>query len=106
MLFGMRGKLMVLAAEERDALLSALESNGWFREGDFIYAPHRSIWLLTADPWQGDLSDFHERMSARLGRLAQQGSHYDDPLRHQHVVGDTQGLVATLKELLDAQTAS
>jgi len=93
---------MTLLAEERDSLLKALEQRGWLWEGDFIYAPHKKMWLLGANPWQGDLADFHERMSARAERLIQQKSFYDDPLEHRQVVEDTESLVRTLEELLKA----
>ena len=94
---------MVLIAEDRDSLLRALERKGWLWDGDFLLAPHKTMWLLGANPWQGDISDFHERMSARVERLAQQKAHYDDPLQHQQVVEDTQSLVGTLRELLNAR---
>jgi len=95
---------MALTAEERDAILKPLERKGWFWEGDFIYAPHRSMWLLGADLWQGDMSDFLERMSARVERISRHESHYDDPLQHQRIIEDTESLVDTLKELLNARS--
>ena|SRR5215212_5097986 len=94
---------MALTAEEREAILKSLESKGWFWEGDCIYAPHKSMWLLGADLWQGDMSDFLERMSARVERISRHKSHYDDPLQHQRIVEDTKSLVDTLKELLNAR---
>lgn len=94
---------MGLTAEERDAFLKALERKGWSWVGEFIYAPHKSMWLLVADPWHGDMADFLERMLARAERLLQHRSHYDDPLWHQNIVGDTQSLVGTLRELLNAK---
>lgn len=83
---------MVLSAEERDTLLGALEQNGWSWDGDFIYASHKTMWLLGSDPWQGDITDFYERMSARVERLIGQKAYYTDPLQHQRVVEDTQSL--------------
>ena len=94
---------MVMSAEERDALLRAVERKGWFWEGDFIYAPHKSMWLLGSNPWEGDVSDFLDRMSARVEGISPPQAHYDDPLRHRNIVDDTQSLVDTLKELSNAR---
>jgi hypothetical protein len=94
---------MPLIKEERDSLLRGLERKGWLWDGDFIYAPHRTMWLLGAHPWQGDVSDFHERMSARVDRLAEQKAHFDAPIQHQHAVEDTQSLVEMLTERLNAR---
>jgi len=82
------------------ALFAALELRGWSWDEGFIYAPHRSIWLLGSDPWNGDLSDFHERMQGRLQRIVEQSSHYDDPQEHRNVVEDTRGLVDALAVML------
>jgi hypothetical protein len=91
---------MKLAAEDRDSLLKALERKGWLWNGDFIYASHKTMWLLGADPWQGDLKDFHERMSGRVERIIRNKDYHDDAQQHQHCVDDTESLIATLEELL------
>jgi len=89
-----------LTGSQSTALFAALESRGWSWDGGFIYAPHRSIWLLGSDPLSGDLPDFHERMQGRLQRIVEQSSHYGDPQEHRNVVEDTRGLVGALAAML------
>ena len=89
-----------LDAKTRDCLCRKLLSNGWFWEGDFIYAPNRMLWLYGSDPWHGDLLDFHETFSARVQRIIRMKVHHPDPKQHQQVVDDNQSLVSTLQEML------
>lgn len=87
---------MPLTESQCADLFAALESRGWSWHEGFIYAPHRSIWLLGSDPWSGDLSDFHERMWGRLQRIEGFLSEYDDPQNHRKTVEDTRSLVDVL----------
>ena len=64
---------MPLADQQRIHLLAALESRGWQWRDEFLYAPESTMWLLGSLPWEGDLHEFHERMSGRLRRNEQAG---------------------------------
>jgi hypothetical protein len=93
---------MALTETEKKQLFAELEARGWkWREG-FIYAPHESMWLSAAEPWQGDLQEFHERMTGRLDRNAAAREIYEDEAEHRNLVSDTQGLVDTLADMLSA----
>ena len=91
---------MELSEKDRITLLANLEANGWILENDFIYAPHKTIWFFGKSPWQGDLADFHERMAARLERLARNKHLHSDPQQHQNALEDTQHLVDVLEEMM------
>ncbi len=91
---------MKMSEEQRLSLLSKLEAKGWFWKGEFIYAPHESMWLCGADPWMNDLPEVHTRMFARLGRLVQRKADYSDEQRHKEIVSDTASLVVVLRWLI------
>ncbi|HZS08992.1 MAG TPA: hypothetical protein VFD58_29420 [Blastocatellia bacterium] len=90
-------------AEDHEALIRALEDKGWFWDGDFIYAPHRTMWLFGADPWQGEVEDFRERMSDRVHRLIRNKAYHNDPQQYQRCVEDAESLVTAAGELLKAK---
>jgi hypothetical protein len=90
---------MKLPEGVRQLLLETLLANGWTVEGDFIYAPRRTIWLLCADPWQGDLADMLERMQGRLQRIYNLASAEQDRGSSQDAIDDTAGLVRVLQTL-------
>ncbi|WP_386069947.1 hypothetical protein ACFJIW_06060 [Tahibacter sp. UC22_41] len=91
---------MPLTESQRADLFAALESRGWSWKEGFIYAPHRSLWLLGSSPWTGDLPDFHERMRDRLQRIEWLSPEYDDPHYHRKVMDDTASLVDVLARML------
>jgi hypothetical protein len=93
---------MKLRSEQIEALIEALEGIGWVQEGDFIYAPGRTMWLLAADPWQGTLEEFYERMCARVQRIVRNKAHHEDPEQHRRCVEDATSLVSVVSELLGA----
>ena len=81
-------------------LLSALEARGWQLRDGSVYAPGETIWLLSADPWTGDLKEFHERMCERLARIEAHRWMYQTDGEHQPVVADTRSLVEVLAFML------
>jgi hypothetical protein len=83
----------------RQLLLESLLANEWTIEGDSIYAPRETIWLLRADPWQGDLADMLERMQGRLQRIYNFASTQADRVSSQDAIDDTRGLVCVLQSL-------
>ena len=94
------GCRMALSNELRNALMSKLVQVGWTSEQGFAYAPHRTMWLLEKEPWQGDLQDFHERMLGRLDRIERFSKHdpsYDSTRSKE----DTWSLVKVLEELIN-----
>jgi hypothetical protein len=73
-------------------LLDTLIADGWTSEGDFIYAPRRTMWLLRSSPWEGDLAEMHERMQGRLDRIRTNAltgwqDSFDDTARLVQVLG-------------------
>jgi len=84
---------MPLTREQTEQLFAALLERDWKRKGDFIYAPHESMWLLMDSPWQGDLADFIERMEGRVSRIAQNQGDCEQSLN------DTRSLLAALRSL-------
>jgi len=96
---------MSLTESQRTDLFAALESRGWSWNDHFIYAPHRTMWLLGSAPWNGDLSEFHERMLGRLQRIEWLSPEYDDPQFHRKVMEDTQVLVDVLAAMLSGKQA-
>jgi hypothetical protein len=90
---------MTLDEQARRLLVETLSTSGWVIEGDFIYAPRRTIWFLCSDPWQGDLSEMLEGMQGRLDRIRRHGAHPgDDDVGFQESLDDTGGLVRILKQ--------
>ncbi|HEX4338429.1 MAG TPA: hypothetical protein VH062_21130 [Polyangiaceae bacterium] len=57
--------------ESRGRLICALIARGWRLHEGAVHAPLGTMWLSTANPWQGDLSDMLDRMKARLERIQQ-----------------------------------
>jgi len=96
---------MPLIEKERTVLFAGLESRGWYWLEGTIYAPHSSMWLDGAQPWTGDLHDFHQRMTGRLQRIKQAGWLYSQENDHQNIVDDTRSLVETLFNVLSAPLA-
>lgn len=90
---------MKMSEEQRVTLLSKLEAKGWFWKGEFIYAPCETIWLRGSDPWMNDLSEFHTRMSARLGRLLKSKASYPGIRQYNEIVCDNTILVYVLRWL-------
>jgi hypothetical protein len=97
---------MRLTERQRERLFASLEARGWvWREG-FIYAPNGTMWLSGSQPWDGDLREFHERMTGRLHRNIQARWMYEDEANHRNLVADTRGLVDALAEMLLAAHAA
>ena len=91
---------MSLSNLEQTRLFIALEDRDWLWNGGFLYAPHKTMWLLGSEPWAGDLHDFHERMVGRLQRNKNVRWTYQDENDYRNVVADTQSLVEVLTDLL------
>jgi hypothetical protein len=91
---------MNLKTQYRESLIKALENRGWFWRGDFIYAPHKMLWLHKNLEY-GVLEEFHGRWSERVQRITRMKSYHDDPQQHQQVVEDNKSLVSALEELLE-----
>lgn len=91
---------MHLEEQARRLLIETLISNGWVVEGEFIYAPRRTIWFLCSNPWQDDLAEMLERMQGRLERIRRNGPHSGDEAGYQDSVDDTGGLVRVLEGLV------
>jgi hypothetical protein len=94
---------MELSEKDRMTLLANLVAKGWIWENDFIYAPHKTIWFFGMNPWQSDLADFHDRMAARVERLARNKHLHSDPQQHQNALEDTQNLVDVLEGMMSKQ---
>jgi hypothetical protein len=92
---------MGLTVEDCSILFGKLRQQGWQQEGEFLYAPNRTIWFRCADPWQGDLSDFRERMIGRVRRINYNRGHYPDPADCEKVLSDTEAVIAALSGMLD-----
>ena len=96
---------MPLSELQKAELFSGLEARGWTWREAFIYAPHGTMWLSQSVPWDGDLSEFHERMSGRLERNLEAGQMYENAADHRALVADTNGLVDVLTAMLSASRA-
>ncbi|MCD6048920.1 MAG: hypothetical protein K0Q55_323 [Verrucomicrobia bacterium] len=81
-----------LSPVQRDRLFRDLERIDWQRRDDFLYAPGGTMWFSLAEPWQGDLADFHERMAGRLQRIQN--------LRERHSESDFQKLTTDVTGLI------
>ena len=85
--------------EYREPLIKELEKRGWFWQSDFIYAPHKMLWLHREIDF-GKLSAFHERWNNRVQYIIKMKPHHEDPEQHRQVVEDNESLVSALAELL------
>ena len=104
-LLGGGGFQLALTELQKEHLFTALAARGWvWREG-FIYAPNGTMWLSGSHPWEGDLREFHERMTGRLHRNIEVGPMYENVAEHQGLVADTRGLVDTLAAMLSGSDA-
>ena len=93
---------MPLSETQRDALFEGLISRGWQLRGESIFAPHGTMWLNRVQPWSGDLTDFQERMIARLRRNESAKWMYEHKAKHCELVSDTRSLVDTLTKLVSS----
>ena len=97
---------MPLTPEQRQGLLRALEARGWvYREG-LIYAPNQTLWLYATEPWQEDLTDFHERMVGRKQRIIKNVAYHDDQEQHKNAIADTDSLIAALESVLQKEVTN
>lgn len=96
---------MPLSELQKAELFSGLEARSWKWREAFIYAPHGTMWLSQSMPWDGDLPEFHDRMSRRLERNLEAGQMYENEADHRALVTDTSGLVETLAALLPVSRA-
>jgi hypothetical protein len=92
-------------SQYRESLIKALEDRGWFWQADFIYAPHKMLWLHKNLEY-GSIEEFHERWSERVQRIIRMKSYHDDLHQHQQVVEDNKSLVSALKELLETNNGN
>jgi hypothetical protein len=84
----------------REAFEKALEVRGWYREGETIFAPHRTMWFSELDSWLKNIAEFHLRMKERRDRIkANVQNHYLDPQQHKNAVEDAEGLVSAIEEM-------
>jgi hypothetical protein len=99
-------KQLPLDEDVRRRLIEALIEEGWSLEGDSVFAPHRSMWLLVRKPWHGDLPDMLERMRGRTERVQRHlgvaGNDAGDDDGWQ-VAADTLSLVRVLEGLSDTR---
>jgi CheY-like chemotaxis protein len=91
--------------EERSCLLllEALQEAGWVVEGKFIFAPRRTMWLLVAAPYEGDLGDMLERMRGRLERVSRFSVESGGEGDTNDAAADTAGLVEVLAAVVASQ---
>ena len=90
---------MILTKTQCSRLLDGLEKVGWHRRGDFLYAPHETMWLLISEPWSGGLQDFHERMIGRLQLIKGMRTH-QSVSEYQKCVDDVTGLIQVLTAMI------
>jgi hypothetical protein len=84
---------MPLTPLQVDSLFSGLVRRGWRWKGDWIYAPHDSIWLSRSSPARSDPADSLERIEGRLRRIAN-----FEPMDSE-AYSDTALLVEVLREI-------
>ena len=94
---------MRLDEQARQVLVDALIADGWVIDGDFVYAPRRTICFRCAAPWQGDLASMLERMQGRLERIRRNGPHSGYEAAFQDSIADTAGLLHALKRLVHTE---
>lgn len=91
---GRARKKQQLSKKEAAQIIAGLKKIGWYVDGDFLYAPHRTIWFYLKELWSGSLRNFRVRMLSRL---------YDRILPYaparSPVAKDTRGLIEVLEEL-------
>lgn len=51
------------------ALFEALRARGWQEEGEVLYAPGRTMWLVTTCGWPTSIEQFLADMKSRTQRL-------------------------------------
>jgi hypothetical protein len=86
--------------ENRIALVSALETRGWFWENETLIAPNRTMWFSDFDCWVTDIADFHQRMKQRRDRIVRNREYHTDKRQHQNTVDDVEGLMCLIAELI------
>lgn len=57
------------AEADKAIVFAALEERGWRWRDGALYAPHETLWLEGAAPWNGHLRAFRERVAARASRI-------------------------------------
>ena len=92
--------LSELTADERQAVLKSLEARGWLWQGDWIYAPHRMLWLHKGLDF-GSLEEFYEKFSARLAQMKEIKPPDDPSAPYYEVISDNESLVSVLHQLLE-----
>ncbi len=90
---------MPLTAIQINWLFEDLEKLGWQRRDGFLFAPDDSMFLSLLGPWEGDLVDFHSRMTGRLERIHQQRATFSE-IQFPQIVSDVTGLVQVLQQLI------
>jgi hypothetical protein len=84
----------------REAFEKALEARGWYREGETIFAPHRTVWFSELDSWLKNIAEFHLRMKERRDRITSNTQHHQmDPQQHKNAVEDADGLISAIEEM-------
>jgi len=87
---------------EKNRLFDALEQARWSWRDGALYAPNGTMWLDGADPWNGDLRSFRDRMVGRVERIQRnlQGSSKEDADDNARALVDAAALVEVLNTLL------
>ena len=96
--------LSELTADERQAVLKSLEDRGWLWQGDWIYAPHRMLWLHK-DLDFGSLQEFYEKFSARLARMKEIKPPDDPSAPYYEVIGDNESIISALEQVIGNKAA-
>lgn len=86
-----------LSKNEVRKITRKLLSKGWSVNGEFIYAPHKTMWLHREKMWTQNLRNFRNRMAGRFQRITELEKRY--PRENHDSLDDARSLVETLDSL-------